>query len=246
MSDTVTYKNLYSGAYIVRGELHRKDRNSDHDFGVVATAESGVFNVNAGDGATDGTTTVKYSFNYTDDMFGNDFVSYERLYYVGNGHNDELTSHADINDKSQTVRMPTRIRIIKKDQETGEPQAHALIGLYTKDGNGDLHEYMHNGKHYVLETDSNGVALFCNLDPGEYWFKELKTSEGHNLMATPFSVNAEYYKTRQMSLDEQKVHMLATGGEGTKMFYIAAAITAFISAAAYVIVRRRRHVSDNR
>lgn len=239
LSDTVTYKNLYSGSYVIRGELHRKDRNSDHDFGVVATAESGV-NVNAGDGAADGTTTVKYSFNYTDDMFGSDFVSYERLYYIGNGHNDELASHADINDKSQTVRMPTRIRIIKKDQETDQAQPHALIGLYTKDANGDLHEYMHNGKHYVLETDNNGVALFCNLDPGEYWFKELKTSEGHNLMATPFSTNAEYYKTRQMILGEQKTQMLTTGGSGTTMYYIAAGIVAAGCAVAYVIKKRKK------
>lgn len=240
LSDTVAYKNLYSGSYIIRGELHRKDRNSDHDFGVVATSDSGTFNVNAGDGVTDGSVTVRYSFNYTDDMFGSDFVSYERLYYVGNGHNDDLTSHADINDKSQTVRMPTRIRIIKKDQHTDQAQPHALIGLYTKDANGDLHEYMHNGKHYVLETDNNGVALFCNLDPGEYWFKELKTSEGHNLMATPFSVNAEYYKTRQMILGEQTTLMLTTGGSGTTMYYIAAGIVAAGCAAAYVIKKRKQ------
>lgn len=241
MTDTVSYKNLASGTYVVRGELHRKDRNSDHDFGVIANAESNTFSVNVGDGVTNGTTSVRYSFDYTDEMFGSDFVSYEKLYYVGNGHNSELTSHAELNDKSQTVRMPTRIRIIKQDQQTGKAQPHALIGLYTKDGNGDLHEYMHNGKHYVLETDDNGTALFCNLDPGEYWFKELKTSEGHNLMATPFKINAEYYKTRQMILDEQETLLLTTGGSGTTIFYIAAGIVAFASAAAYVFARRKRN-----
>lgn len=240
MTDTVAYKNLYSGSYVIRGELHRKDRNSDHDFGVVATSNSGTFNVNADDGAADGSVAVRYSFNYTDDMFGSDFVSYERLYYAGDGHNDDLASHADINDKSQTVRMPTRIRIVKKDQETGSPQAHAKIGLYTKDDNGNLKEYMHNGKHYVLETDDKGTALFCNLDPGEYWFKELQSSDAHNLTASPFKVNAEYYKTRQMVLDEQKIVELTTGGTGTTVYYIIAGIVAAGCAATYVIQKRRK------
>ena len=240
MTDTVSYKNLASGTYVVRGELHRKDRNSETDFGVVATSESDKFDINVGDGATSGTSTVKYSFNYTDEMFGSDFVSYEKLYYVGNNHNSELTSHADINDKSQTVRMPTRIRIVKKDQETGKPQAHAMIGLYTKDSDGSLKEYMHNGKHYVLETDDNGIALFCNLDPGEYWFKELQSSDAHNEMASSFKVNAEYYKTRQMVLDEQKTVELATGGQGTKIFYIASAVAAIIACVSYVIFKRRQ------
>lgn len=42
-----------------------------------------------------------------------------------------------------------------------------------------------------------------------------------------------------MILDEQKVHMLATGGKGTKMFYIAASLTAAGCAVLYVIRRRK-------
>ena len=242
-TDQVTYENLPSGTYAIRGALHRKDRNSATDFGVVAEGDTGWFTISA-NGAVNGNVNVKYNFNYTDDMFGSDFVSYETLYYVGNGANVAVVDHADLNDKKQTVRMPTRIRIVKKDQETGAPQPHALIGLYTKNANGDLQEYIHNGRHYVLETDNNGVALFCNLDPGEYWFKELKTSQGHNLMAAPFSINAEYYKTREMILGEQTTLMLTTCGSGTTMYYIAAGITAAIVAAAYVIVKRRRDYNN--
>ncbi len=59
-------------------------------------------------------------------------------------------------------------------------------------------------------------------------------------MATPFSVNAEYYKTRQMILGEQKTQMLTTGGSGTTMYYIAAGIVAAGCAVAYVIKKRKQ------
>lgn len=245
MKDTVTYSNLVNGTYTVEGVLHRRGRttNSGQDLGAVVVdgqtvTASATFTVSNANPVASGTVDVTYRFRFPENLYGGDYVSFETLKYNG----IDLTSHAEISDGQQTVRMPTSFRILKREaKQPDKPIAGVTYQLFTKDEAGNLNPYKRDdGSDYILTTGADGTAEFRDLDIGKYWIKEIKVPEGVSLQAAPFEMNAgesRVIETRNENIDTPK---LTTGGKGTTMYYVAAAAVAAMCAAVYVI-RKRRH-----
>ena len=239
MVDTVTYENVYTGSYILDGTLHRKGRttNTGQDLGAVTTA-SKSFNVSAGDGASSGTVDVTYTFNFPESCYGGDYVSFETLKTSGGV---DIVDHADISDGKQTVRMPTALRVIKKDADTDKPLADVTYQLFTKDANGNFHAYKKDdGNDYTVTTGTDGKAEFRDLELGTYWVREIKVPTGYSLQAKEFEMTAAESLVVQKTNENISTVVLTTGGSGTAVYYITAALAAAAAMSVYVIKKRKQ------
>lgn len=239
MVDTVTYENVYTGSYILDGTLHRKGRTTDtgKDLGAVTTA-SKSFNVSAGDGAGTGTVDVTYTFNFPESCYGGDYVSFEKL---KTSSGVDIVDHADISDGKQTVRMPTALRVIKKDADTDKPLANVTYQLFTKDANGNFQAYKKDdGNDYTVTTGADGKAEFRDLELGTYWVRETKVPTGYSLQAKEFEMTAAESLVVQKTNENITTVVLTTGGSGTAVYYITAALAAAAAMSVYVIKKRKK------
>ena len=239
MVDTVTYKNVYTGSYVLDGVLHRRGRTTSpgQDLGAVTTGSASL-NVSAGDGAASGTVDVTYTFKFPESYYGGDFVSFETL-KASNG--ETIVDHADISDGKQTVRMPTSFRILKREaKQPDKPIAGVTYQLFTKDEAGNLNPYKRDdGSDYILTTGADGTVEFRDLDIGKYWIKEIKVPKGVSLQATPFEINAVESKVFEIKNENIDTPKLTTGGSGTSIYYIAAMAIAGLSFLALYVKKRK-------
>ena len=120
--DTVTYKNLVPGKeYTVKGVLMNKNTGKKLKInGQPVTAETS-FTAAEENGSVDVTFTLD-----TSNLYGKQVVVFEDLYSNG----QKVTSHADIEDKSQTVSYPGTNKITEWIQ-TGDKDILLILLLLT-------------------------------------------------------------------------------------------------------------------
>ena len=247
LTDKVHYENLVRGySYKVVGVLHRRGRteNAGQDLGAVVvdgktvTSEA-TFNVPAGDGATaSGDVNVTYTFRVPETLYGGYYVSFETLKY-----NDiDLTAHSDISDEGQTDMITTSVRVRKMDPDTNKPLANVKFKLLVKDSNGNYVPYTRSDEsEYSLTTGEDGMIEFRDLDIGKYWVKETEVPKGYQLQKDIFELDAKESVVNKRDVDNITTPVLSTGGSGTTIFYIAAAIAAGACAIVYIIKRRKQN-----
>lgn len=111
--DTVEYEGLEVGTeYTVRGMLVDKSSGEPIARSDASTAMSDkTFTPKEADGVV----TLKFAFD-SSELAGREVVAFEKLFCAGN----EVASHEDLDDKSQTVTFPT-ISTSAKDAEDDDP-----------------------------------------------------------------------------------------------------------------------------
>lgn len=79
---------------------------------------------------------------------------------------------------TESVTGKTSFKILKVDKGTGEPLTGATFELKSKDG-----------ATTTVTTNTDGEAIFNNLDAGEYTLKETNAPEGYKAISTEPNVN---------------------------------------------------------
>ena len=165
--DTVEYRNLVPGKeYTLNGKLHSKSNGKPLMVGDKPVTGQTVFTPEKADGKVE----VTFTFDSRDLEDKTDIVVFESLVRSGT----EIASHADIDDKNQTVTV-----------------THPEIGTTAVDGA--------DGDKNVITDDSTEVidtVEYTGLIPGkEYTLKGAmqvkKSDEDGNLTAEPLEVDGE-------------------------------------------------------
>lgn len=117
------------------------------------------------------------------DINGKTIVVFEKLYQNYDLPKSKfITSHEDINDVDQTVKIPleVQIKIIKKDADTSYPLKGAEFILYNQND-----EIVKDklGNDCIGLTDENGIVIFEIFTNTEwtYYTKETKAPAGYKL-----------------------------------------------------------------
>lgn len=107
LTDTVSYKGLFAGTYIVKGTLMNKATNEPLKINGNPVTTEATFTLNSKTNAygkeiqQSGTVEVTFTFNSTD-LKNISVVAFEEL-YLGN---ELIADHKDINEEGQTVHFP--------------------------------------------------------------------------------------------------------------------------------------------
>ncbi len=126
----------------------------------------------------------------------NGYVYNPQVYTINTSEKESTFTYKITND---SVRA--RIRLIKKDAQTGVPQGdavleHAVYGVYARadivhpDGSSGV-LFQAGQQVATLTTDAEGKASVDNLYPGKYYVKEISPSNGYLLDEKEYDLSFE-------------------------------------------------------
>ena len=176
--DKVKYEGLTVGEkYTLKGTLMDKATGKALLVnGKAVTAET-TFTPEKADGSVEVTFTFDASA-----LKGKEIVVFERLYIGEN----EIASHADIEDKNQTVSFTAyAMKLTKIDRATNKPLDGAEFTLYgedgkeiklTKDKDG---AYIPDEKGSAIISTVDGVAIIKDLTDQKYTLREVTVPKGY-------------------------------------------------------------------
>ena len=176
--DKVEYEGLAVGEkYVLKGTLMDKSTGKALLVdGKEITAEA-TFTPEKADGSVDVTFTFDAS-----SLKGKEVVVFERLYIGEN----EIASHADIEDKDQTVSFVAyAMKLTKIDRATNKPLDGAEFTLYGEDGKEIKLTKDKDGVYIPDETGSaiistvDGVAIIKDLTDQKYTLREVTVPKGY-------------------------------------------------------------------
>lgn len=167
--DKVHYKDLTAGSsYTLKGELHLVDADGN-DEGVIATAEQEF-----SPSSTESSETITFIFDASQ-LKGSSVVSFETLYQ----EEKKVTSHADLDDKGQTVTVPSLSTTLAGDVDhesyaaadqivlTDTITYHGLEVGKAYTATGTLHLVAEDGSDAGILYDKNGdeVTAYADFTP---------------------------------------------------------------------------------
>ena len=97
----------------------------------------------------------------------------------------------------------TAVEVTKIDSVTGQPLAGATISL----------KHITSGMEFRQVTDSSGIALFENVEPGSYYVEEIKAPDRYVLNTTRYPVELRSNETATVTIPNDPY----TGIEVTKV-----------------------------
>ncbi|EHJ7846717.1 cell wall anchor protein [[Clostridium] innocuum] len=209
---SVTIKPNETVAYTATNEWKKGNIQvvkKDIDTGKIVVAANTTFNVHKEDGTiidtitTDDTGTAKA----LDVKYGKYYLT-EKTAPNGYIHSDEKV-HYNITEDGKTYvgelsnkRVTASVELSKEDSITGkQPQGEATLkgavyGLYARNDILDPADhsviYKAGTKIAELTTDENGNASKDNLYLGDYFFKEIKASNGYTLDKKEYDFSLTY------------------------------------------------------
>ena len=194
--DKVKYEGLTVGEkYVLKGTLMDKSTGKALLVdGKEITAETSFTPEKA-----DGSVEVTFTFDASA-LKGKEIVVFERLYIGEN----EIASHADIEDKNQTVSFTAyAMKLTKIDRATNKPLDGAEFTLYgedgkeiklTKDKDG---AYIPDEKGSAIISTVDGVAIIKDLTDQKYTLREVTVPKGYVGYTEPIPFEMEARDTEK-------------------------------------------------
>lgn len=162
--DTVSYENLVPGAtYKLVGTLMDKQTGlALENEGEPVTMEATFVPE-----AANGQTRIMLTFDATG-LEGHDVVVFERLYFVGDGAEELVASHEDLQDAGQTIRFPRiKTTLTDADTETHETAQHDAVTLVDTVQYHNLtpgREYLITGELHLKGADVNAGEVIAGAN----------------------------------------------------------------------------------
>ena len=194
--DKVKYEGLTVGEkYTLKGTLMDKATGKALLVnGKAVTAET-TFTPEKADGSVEVTFTFDASA-----LKGKEIVVFERLYIGEN----EIASHADIEDKNQTVSFTAyAMKLTKIDRATNKPLDGAEFTLYGEDGKEIKLTKDKDGAYFPDEKGSaiistvDGVAIVKDLIDQKYTLREVTVPKGYVGYTEPIPFEMEARDTEK-------------------------------------------------